>query len=505
MKTFFLTLFLSLGLICSVHAYQPAVVSAHKEATLIGVEVLKKGGNAADAAIATAFALGVVEPHNSGMGGGGFLLYYDAKSKKFHFLDYRETAPKAVSKLANPEMLQKGIHSVGVPGFVLGMEDAHKRLGSLPWKDLVMPSVNLAKKGVTISGMLQQKVQEHKELLSNDPVFKSEWLDKTSPDLTVLANSLSEIAEEGSAPFYQGSIAQKLVDYMSSQGGLISLDDLKNYRTLWRKPFQFEKDKYTIVSSGSPSAGGAALSLLFRKAIIYKAHHHFPNSGDAYSMLLEGVKDYFDYRAAALGDSSANIIGHTTHLNVIDEEGNIAAMTNTINSPFGSGLIASDTGIILNNELADFSTDPRSPNKPLPGKRPLSSMSPTIVMIKNKPILAIGTPGGLTIPQNLFQVLYAHWNWKSTLAAAIAQPKVYYSPSDKSLIVEEKLPSRVLKKLEEKYTIATKPYVGNVQALVIKNERMTQTLSDPRGEGSGIVLKIAKKVKEEEIAEKTKE
>jgi len=488
MKWIFKAVFIFLIFISqAVQAYQAAVVSANKEASAVGMKVLQAGGNAADAAIATAFALGVVEPQNSGIGGGGFLLYYDAKEKKFSFLDYRETAPARIASLKDKNKIQEGITSVGVPGFVLGMETAHKQLGHLAWKDLLSPSVELAKKGLNLSGTVENKIQEERSTLEKDPTFQKEWVDKKSVDLKRLADTLAEIADEGSRPFYQGAIAQKIAAFMKIQKGLIDANDLRNYRPLWRKPFQFEKNSYTVVSSGSPSSGGQGMSLLFRKAVINRVNQHFPYSSDSYVLLVEGMKDYFDFRAAALGDSSANVIGHTTHLNVIDAEGNIAAMTNTLNSPFGSGLIVPDVGIILNDEMADFSLEPSSPNRPQAGRRPLSSMSPTIVLQKGKPVLVIGTPGGLTIPQNLFQILFATWEWKSTLSGAISQPKLYYSPHDKKIIAEAAFSKRVLKKLEEKYTVETKPKIGNVQALVIKSEKVTQTLSDPRGEGGGVV------------------
>ncbi len=490
MKKIFLAFFFVILPLVS-HAYQAAVVSANPKASEIGIDIIKKGGNAADAAVATAFALGVAEPFYSGIGGGGFLLYYDAQKKEFSFLDYRETAPAATTK-QDPKKFQSGITSVGIPGFIKGMSEINRVLGKTSWNDLMAPAINLAKEGIPISGKLSEKISENQSTLEKDPDLSSIFVTPFKKGVSVkqdeLANTLALIQSGGENVFYKGILANELAAYMKKNGGLITTDDLKNYTAHWRKPSQFTKDSYEITSAPIPSSGGAGLSLLFRKAIIYKANKERPYSTEAYQRLLNGIRDYFDYRDAALGDSDYNIIAHTTHISVIDNEGNMAAMTNTLNSPFGSGLIATNTGIILNDELSDFSTNPKSPNRPIAGRRPLSSMSPTIVFKNNKPFLVLGTPGGLTIPQNLFQILFITWDWKALFTQAIAQPKIYYSPVTKGLVAEKKFPKRILENLETDQPIEMKDSIGNVQALMIRTDKQTSVFSDPRGEGKGFTF-----------------
>ncbi len=479
---------------CPLQAYQPAVVSAHKKASQIGIEILQKGGNAADSAVAMAFALGVVEPYNSGLGGGGFFLYYNAQTKQFYFLDYREAAPQAVGLIKKGnKRFQEGILSVAVPGFLKGMEEIHKKHGQLSWEELVNPSVQLAEEGIPLRGELKESIADRAPFLKSDPALTHVFLKpheegKNTIFQSDLALTLKNIAEKKGDDFYSGPLAKKIAAFSKKEGGILSLSDLQSYHVFWRKPLQFTHGPYEVTSSPIPSSGGAGLSLLFRKAIINHVTDYPPYSPEAYQMLLEGFKDYFDYREAALGDSTYNVVAHTTHLSVMDAEGNMAAMTNTLNSAFGSGIMVPGTGIILNDEMADFSTHPGSPNSLVGGRRPLSSMAPTIVFKNKKPFLIIGTPGGLTIPQNIFQVLYYSWQWKASLDRAILQPKFYYSPYDKKVVAEEKFSPRVLQSLSPEGGVEIKDTIGNVQALVIKNEKLTVPLSDQRGGGKGMTF-----------------
>ncbi len=477
-----------------VRAYQAAVVSAEPAASKVGVEILKKGGNAADAAVATAMALGVVEPYNSGLGGGGFLLYYDAAKKEFSFLDYRETAPSQATLTGDLRRYTQGIDSVAIPGFVKGMEVIQQKLCKLSWPDLLDPAIRLAKKGISLDGMMAEKIQEHQSLLEKDPYLLENYLKPyrsgvRSIDQSPLANTLTLLRDKGGKEFYSGELARKISDFSRKNGGLIRGEDLSSYRALWRKPYQFTQGSYDVTSSPIPSSGGMALSLLFRKAVISKLSAERPYSSQAFRNLIENLKDYFEYREAALGDSNTDVVSHTTHLCVIDSEGNIAAMTNTLNNPFGSGVSVAGTGILLNDEMNDFSLVAGSPNQLRPGRRPLSSMAPTIIFKQGKPYLAIGTPGGLTIPQNIFQILFYTWAWQSTLDQAIAQPKIYFSPKNPShVLVENKISNKVIKELGITETVEVRPTIGNVQALWIKDKKITIPLSDPRFEGKGYKL-----------------
>ncbi|MBI4412036.1 MAG: gamma-glutamyltransferase family protein [Deltaproteobacteria bacterium] len=492
MKKLFITILL-LIIALPARAYQPAVVSAHPEASRVGMNILKKGGNSADAAIATAFALGVVEPFNSGVGGGGFLLYYDAKSKKYSFVDYREVAPGAASEefyRKNPSRLHRGILSVAVPGFVKGMETIHKKWGLRAWDELIYPAIDLARKGMPIRGKLKEKISRSSSQLKEDPAISAIYLEpfeKAKGEIVQadLADTLEAIRKDGAKGFYSGPLAKEISGFMKKNGGLISAADLRNYQVFFRKPYQFEREPYEIISAPPPSAGGAAIALLFKKAIINNLSDARPFSPAAFDLVMRGIKDYFYYREIALGDTSSNIATHTTHLSVIDKEGNIASMTNTLNSPFGSGVVVPGTGIILNNEMADFSLKPGSPNAIRPGRRPLSSMSPSIVLRKGKPYIVIGTPGGFNIPVNLFQVFLFMWDWKASLGGAIAKPKIYYSPTADKILAEPEISKGIREALAAQGTIEEQPSTGNVQALIIQNEKRTLTISDPRGEGKG--------------------
>lgn len=477
--------------------YQPAVVSANPVASKIGLEILNKGGSAADAAIATAFALTVVEPHNSGLGGGGFLLYYDAREEKFSFVDYREVSPQNIQSAfykKNPKLMESGIYSVAVPGFLLGMETIHKKWRRVSWPALLDPSIKLAKKGISFSGRMKDEIKNTQD--RNQEAY-GEIRDYVIPQdgkglKTLeedLAKTLENIQTGGSAVFYRGELAKKIASFMKEAKGLMTLDDLKNYRVYFREPFEFEFADNRIISAPLPSSGGRGLNYLFKRAIIYHLEKYNPTNPRTYEILLDALKNYMDYRAVALGDTSDNIVGHTTHLSVIDQEGNMAAMTNTLNYPFGSGVVVPGTGIILNNEMGDFSLDATTANRLRPATRPLSSMSPTFVFKNDEPYLIIGTPGGTTIPQNIFQILFYDMKWGNSLTRAIAQPKIYYSKTDDEVVAEDALKKNIVKELQKTNSVRIKPTQGNVQALLIKSVKRTEPYSDPRGEGGAALGK----------------
>lgn len=474
----------------SLRAAEPAVVSADALASKAGMEILKKGGSAIDAAVATAFALAVVEPQHSGLGGGGFLLYFDAKSRLLHFLDYREVSPKNVGPLVkNPDLLGGGITSVGVPGFVMGMETMHKRWRKLSWPAVLEPAIELADKGTPLSPSLQQNLEKKKDELKKEEEFADSYLkalNTGSVKQDDLVATLKDIKTGGTNTFYKGDLSKKILAEIKKRNGLITTADLAGYRAYWRRPHQFDYGPYRVVSAPPPSSGGVGLELLFKKTIVNHLAEMTPAAPETYRALLGGLKDYFDYREIALGDTPMNIIGHTTHLGVIDRDGNIAVMTNSLNNPFGSGILVPGTGILLNDELGDFSKGKNTLNRIRPGVRPLSSMAPTIVFKNGRPVLAIGTPGGTTIPQNLYQIFLSSWDYKRTLQQAIRQPKIYYSPRDEAVVVEKSVSKKVVRELERDNKIIEKNSIGNVQALIFLGETKTLPISDPRGEGAGL-------------------
>lgn len=491
-------IFLSLFFSSTAFAIQPAVVSAHPEASKVGLEILKKGGSAADAAIAMAFALSVVEPHNSGVGGGGFLLYYAAKEDRVYFIDYREAAPQVLNpkvskKAVKPNSdFEKGVASVGVPGFILGMETIHKKWRKVSWPAVIDPAIELAKKGFFAYAGLRQKIEENKDHFLADPEMKRLFVDASASlppklDFSDLAGTLENIKTGGAWVFYQGELGTKLVSFLKEKGGLITDADLKNYKVYFRKPHIFDHGTYQVVSAGAPSSGGPGMDILFKRALIYEFTKQAPNTTRFYELLIKSFHDYFDFRDIALGDTPNNIISHTTHLCAVDSEGNIASMTNTLNSSFGSGMIIPHTGIILNNELADFSSQTNSANRLRGSVRPLSSMAPTIVFKDKKPFLALGTPGGLTIPQNLFQVLYLFLDEHLPLNRSVAHPKVYFSPKTREVVLEKGFPKKMISWFKENYEIKEEDTIGNVEALVFRGDKTT-IVTDPRGSGHGLIL-----------------
>lgn len=489
-KILFLAFLLSTLISANLFAYPAAVVTQNEKASQVGLEILKKGGTAIDAAIATAFALGVAEPQNSGLGGGGFLLYYQAKTGQTHFVDYRETAPLSVAASdyeKNPSLKEKGLTSVGIPGFVAGMELIHKKWGKSDWYGLLQPAVDLAHKGIPVGAILKSKILTKE---SYNEEFKRIFLKpvqsgKSRLIQTDLAATLQLIQKSKKPSFYRGEISGQILDFSKKEGGNIKAKDLESYRAYLRTPFQLDFENYHVVSSPLPSSGGTGLNILFRKAIVNRLNDAEIYSPVFYALMLKGLKDYFDFREIALADDHSNIIKQTTHFCVMDKEGNIVSMTNTLNSPFGSGLVVPGTGIVLNNEMDDFSLNPRSANKIKGGDRPLSSMAPTIVFKDKKPIIVIGTPGGKTIPQNLFQVLFYRLKKGLPLRQAISHPKIYFDPNDNTVLAESTLPTKIRQALSVEDKVITKDKVGNVQAIEISAQNKISTISDARGEGRG--------------------
>jgi len=475
------------------HAKGLAVVSANKDATRTGLNILRGGGTAADAAVAMAFVLGVAEPHGSGIGGGGFLLYYEKARNRFWFLDYREAAP-AVAKnedyaptaTANEGRLSDtGAKAAAVPGFVAGMDDIHKRFGKRAWADLLMPAIDLARAGFVPSDFLKQKYVGEKERLGSQAgmaLFFDKALTAKNDVLKMenLALTMEKIQKGGAEEFYRGALARVILAELKAAGSVIGAEDLDSYRVFSRKPYDFLFNDYRILSAPLPSTGGIFLEEALRGAQDAGVKSGTPAFTEWFAKELV---TYFAKRNG-LADTEAGILGDTTHLCVIDAEGNIAAMTNTINSAFGSGVILPGTGILLNNEMDDFVFDPnkKSANHINDRNRPLSSMSPTIVFKGFNPVLVLGTPGGLTIPLNIYQVLQRHLVEGQSLWAAMAEPKFYSFPQQEKAFYEKGY-NALSQSLTLKPTQAEKP-VGNVQAILIDGDKL-DPVSDPRGEGVG--------------------
>lgn len=480
------------------------VVSDNAVASQVGTDILKKGGNAIDASIATAFALAVTHPQAGNIGGGGFLVYMDANGKSTT-IDFREKAPL----LASPTMFldesgsliqgsnHEGLKSVGVPGTVAGLYLAHQKYGALPWKDLVQPSVDLAEKGVILSYTLGAHAQRFNNS-SSATQFLKDYYKKSNGELNkfgdlwiqkALANTLKMIRDKGKDGFYKGAVAKEIADFMKTNGGIITLEDLSKYKAIEREAITGTYKEYGIVAMPPPSSGGVAVIEMLN--IMEQANlDSIPfNSTPYVHLVAETMRRAFADRAQYLGDPDFNLempldrltskdfakmrydnidrnrasvsdtlkFGqlydgkNTTHLSVIDKEGNAVSLTYTIEQSYGSGLGSSKLGFIFNNEMGDFNPQPgytdsgwligTAPNVIQPEKRMLSSMSPTIVTKNGKPYLIIGSPGGRTIINTVFQTILNVIAYDMPIDKAIEAMKIHHQWFPDQLIFEKDLMS----------------------------------------------------------------
>lgn len=484
--TFFLGHFQSNA---QVYGQKGMVVSSNLIASQIGVEILKKGGNAIDATIATAFALQVTHPSAGNIGGGGFLVFMNANGNVTS-LDFREKAPLA----ASPNMFlddqgrlikdsnHESLRAVGVPGTVAGLFLAHQKFGILPWKDLVQPSVALAKNGFIMTWGLYKDALE---LIASDPSnsFMKNYFNNANGKITkpgelwkqpALANTLALIRDHGQDGFYKGTVANEIDDYMKKNGGLISKKDLERYRAIERQPLKGNFTNYEIYSMGPPSSGGVALIEMLNMMELANFDSIPFNSTPYVHMMAEVMRRAFADRAEYLGDpdynpeiplskltskefakkrfSSINLnrasisdplkYGHpydgtnTTHFSIVDKDGNAVSLTYTLEYSYGLRKGSEKLGFIFNNEMGDFNAVPgitnqygqigTPANNIAPEKRMLSSMTPTIVAKNGKPFLIIGSPGGRTIINTVFQTVLNVLAYKMPIDLAIEAMKIHH-------------------------------------------------------------------------------
>ena len=460
-------------------------------ASQVGLDILREGGNAADAAVAVAYALSVTLPKAGNLGGGGFLLYYSADDEKTIAIDFREMAPSAAHKNmyldgegnVDQKLARFSPRSIGVPGTVRGLSKLHSRFGSLPFKPLVEPAIRLAKEGIVVSPGLATDLSNYRERLNRNPTISKIFYKENGAchqfgEVLVqddLAWSLTQISETGDRAFYEGAIAEKLVTFMEENDGLITAADLKNYRVVERAPVRGHYKGYDIVSMPPPSSGGVhviqMLNILENTALQETGH----NSAKSIHFLAESMKYAFADRSQYLGDPDffrvpikwltskaygKEIFGeieagkarpakdirpgvepfeegeNTTHFSIMDRFGNALSMTYTLNYSFGSRQMAEGTGILLNNEMDDFSAKPGVPNgfgllggeanAIEPGKRPLSSMTPTIVFRDGEPHLVTGSPGGSKIITTVLQTILNVIEYDMNIAEASNSPRIHH-------------------------------------------------------------------------------
>jgi len=475
------------------------VVSQHYLATDAGHFILAEGGNAYDASIAVAFALAVVLPRAGNIGGGGFMVMFDEASQKSYSIDYRETAPEAATKnmfLASDGSVDRkkatqGILSIGVPGTIYGMWEVHNKFGSMPWDKLLAPAIKLAEDGFLISPFMADALNKRYKKLEKYKNFKSIFYSNYPVQMHQrlkqphLANTLKIIAAKGVKGFYEGPIATKIDAYMKENGGLITKKDLKNYRPIWREALHGNFHEYKIVTMGPPSSGGVhiiqMLNILENFDLVMMGH----NSPTYTALLTESMKYAYADRSKYLGDPEffdvpvqsltskeyakkifnkieLNLITpsekilpgselekegvDTTHFSVADKNGNIVSNTYTLNSGYGSGVVVDGTGILMNNEMDDFVSAPGIPNqfgliggeanKIEPFKRPLSSMTPTIVLKDGKPVYATGSPGGSRIITTVLQFLLNTLVFKMEISDATVVPRIHHQWKPDVLMLE---------------------------------------------------------------------
>ena len=464
------------------------VVTQHYLASEVGEAILNKGGNAYDATIAVAFALAVVLPRAGNIGGGGFTVLYNSSDESFQSLDYREKAPLAASKNMyldkNGEVISNlstlGYKAIAVPGTVDGMWELHKRYGSMDWKELILPSIKLAKEGFKVSPLMADTLNRNYESLSKFSETKKIFFQENPVKFNYLliqedlAKTLEKISNDGRNGFYRGEVARKIVADMKRNDGLISLDDLENYKSKWRKPLVNKYKNFEIITMPPPSSGGLHLIQMLNilESFDIKSLKH---NSPSYVLLLNEVMKYaYADRSQYLGDPdyvdvpvnklisknyAENISkkitidrvtqsddikagmyidlesDETTHFSIADKFGNLVSTTYTLNSSFGSKVVIAKTGVLMNNEMDDFSSAPGVPNQfgllgekfneIQPSKRPLSSMTPTIVFKNNSPFLIMGSPGGSRIITAVLQNFLNIVEFEMNLADSINKPRVH--------------------------------------------------------------------------------
>lgn len=492
----------------AIAAKQAALSTAHPLATKVGLAVLQRGGNAADAAVAVALALAVVRPQSGNLGGGGFATYFDVTTRGVWVLDFRETAPR----LAGKDM-RTGAAAAGVPGTVAGLEALHARFGSRPWKELAEPALLLAREGVREDAELAADLATARESR------KLDLPDKLPPP--ELAATLQRIAENGPRDFYEGEIAKTLVEAVRRAGGVLAFRDLTGYKPVWRAPLKLVYGEYGIYTVPPPSGGGIVIGTTLnilasddlrasgfqtsntlhllveaqRRAYIDR-HRYVADPGHAripYRELLSRRRGSSWRRtiedravATAVMTEPRSATGaeseHTTHFTIADPDGNVLALTTSLGDDFGSGFLVPPLGFFLNDSNADFTT---APNAIEPGKRPVTSLAPTIVLRDGHPFLAVGSSGGTAIPTTIVQVFLNLVVYGKSLAEAIEAPRWHHAAMPDVMAVERlRAPEATIDALNAKgHGIDFRRTIGEVHAILFENGRLV-AVADPRRGGA---------------------
>ncbi|MBD0377935.1 MAG: gamma-glutamyltransferase [Flavisolibacter sp.] len=527
-----------------VVAQKGAVASAHPLASKVGIAVMQQGGNAIDAAIAVQLALAVVYPNAGNIGGGGFMVARLANGQTVA-LDYRETAPAAAHRdmyldaqgNVIPERSLNGHLSSGVPGTVAGLFESLK-YAKLPFSKLIQPAIDLAEKGFVITdrearslNSLQDDLRKHNTVPS---AFQKAAQWKTGDTLIQkdLANTLKRIRDKGAAGFYEGETAQLIVAEMKRGNGIITLEDLKGYKAKWRTPHTFTYKDYTIVSMPMPSSGGVLLHQMMKMVEDKPLPSYGFLSPQAVQLMVEAERRAYADRAEYMGDAdfykvpvetltNTAYLKHrmrdytperagsseqvkpgripfkeseeTTHISILDSEGNAVAVTTTLNNSYGSKTVVGGAGFFLNDEMDDFSAKPGVPNlygavggeanAIAPGKRMLSSMTPTVVLQNGKPFLVAGTPGGTTISTSVFQTLIDIIDFRMSTEDAVNKPKFHHQWLPDRVDVEGSFPEATRTALEKMgYKIYERGSIGRTEVIKVLPNGRLEAVADNRGD-----------------------
>ncbi len=558
-----LVLILSFLIISCDNGYNPTVVSARKEASEIGVDIMKKGGNAYDAMIAVHLALAVVHPTAGNIGGGGFFVYSNSDGTSGS-LDFREMAPGNAYKdmyLDNngnviPDMSTLGGASVGVPGSVSAIFEIHSKFGSLPIEDLFEPAIKLAKEGFVVttkqSSSLTEKLDDLILINGNNSLYSKRYYKGDTIKNVEFAETLSKISKNGPKAFYEGEIAEMIVNEVVESGGIMTTEDLKNYRSIWRDPVKFKYKELDIISMSLPSSGGILLGQMLKAIEDYDIASYGHNSLKAIQLMTEIERRAYADRSHFMGDpdfmnlpiyelidknyvqermdnfswekaTPSSEIKHgdivldesleTTHYSIIDKDGNAVSVTTTLNNSYGSKVYVEGAGFFLNNEMDDFSSKPGHPNfygligseanSIQPNKRMLSSMTPTIVLKNNKPSLILGTPGGSTIITSVFQTILNIYEFNMNVQDAVNAPRFHHQWLPDVIIIEKNSPNNTIDSLlrDKNYNVIPLPFeydisgmsprssIGAVDAIFINDNGKVSGGADYRGDDFAATLK----------------
>ena len=529
---------------------QGVVASQNKHASQVGSDVLARGGNAVDAAVAVGFALAVVVPRAGNVGGGGFMMVYDRKQAKTEAIDYREMAPASAShdmflteaNDVDNNRIRYSHAASGVPGTVAGLWYAHKRYGTLPWADLVQPAIDLAEKGFPVTDWLASALDQRAGVLARNAAarkvfYKSGGVHYRAGEIfrqPDLAKTLRLIQKGGRDAFYKGEIAHAIHDEMVRKGGNITLSDLRNYKVISREPISVDAAGYRVEMMPPPSSGGVLIAQLLKVYQLLGVKDKPFGSAASIHHMVEPMKQAYADRSIHLGDPTfydvpmswmlsderAQDIAHaveaslarpstdiavgvaptresseTTHYSIADAYGNVVSNTYTLNFSFGSGVVIPGYGFLMNNEMDDFSAKVGArnaygllgaeANAIEPYKRPLSSMTPTIVHKDGTPYMVLGSPGGSRIISTVLQVLVNVLFYDLSLAEAVHAPRVHHQWVPDLLFIERGLSPDTIELLKAKrHVVEESRAAGSIQALIKTNEGWIG-VSDPRRPDAG--------------------